>query len=227
MHKSLIAIGIVALLAGCSGNTYGTGVSSEKQLVDDISSMVSLGTSDQEKEKINYNSRPTLVKPPQTAALPTPAEQVQAESAYFPEDPESKRQRLLAALAESEENGANTELAPELEQLRAESLARGRQDTRSDVYATMPRNGDGDCIPCEHRILAEGDKQRLAEKTAERLNPTIKKRRYLTQPPTEYQVPAETAAVGQLGDKELSEAAIAKQKQKKNEKSIFDSIFRR
>ena len=94
MHKSLIGLGFVALLAGCSGNTYGTGVSSEKQLVDDLSSMVTLDWGKKNKN-IDYNSRPDLVKPPTVASLPTPAEKVQAESAYFPEDPESKRKRLL------------------------------------------------------------------------------------------------------------------------------------
>ena len=97
MHKSLIGLCFVALLAGCSGNTYGTGVSSEKQLADDIGHMLTLNLT-KERKNIKYPSRPGLVKPPTVAELPTPAESTQSESAYFPEDPESKRKRLLAKI---------------------------------------------------------------------------------------------------------------------------------
>ena len=49
MHKSLIGLCFVALLAGCSGNTYGTGVSSEKQLADDIGHMLTLNLTKERK----------------------------------------------------------------------------------------------------------------------------------------------------------------------------------
>lgn len=224
MHKSLIGLSFVALLVGCSGNTYGTGVSSEQQLVDDLGNMVTLDLA-REKKRINYPSRPKLVKPPEVAQLPTPAEKVQAESAYFPENPEEKRQRLLANLAEAEANGARGELSPELQEMRAVSLERSKINAKSDLYAKMPHNQDGDCVPCEYRALQALNEERRQKNAAERLNPTAKKRRYLTEPPTEYNVPAETAEIGLVGDKELSEAAIARQKRKKNEKSIFSTIF--
>ena len=224
MHKSLIGLGFVALLAGCGGNTYGTGVSSEKQLVDDISDIVMLDLT-KKRKSIDYDSRPKLVKPPVVAELPTPAEKVQAESAYFPEDPELKRKRLLEDLAEAEANGANGELSPELKRLRAESLARSK--SKEDLYAIkypgLPRNEDGDCDLCDFYERTEGDKQRLAQKTAERKNTTVKKRRYLTDPPDEYRAPAETAEAGVLGDEERSDAAIASEKRKK--KSLLGGIF--
>ena len=223
MHKSLIGLCFVALLAGCSGNTYGTGVSSEKQLVDDIGNMVTLDLA-KERKVINYDSRPKLVKPPEVAQLPTPAEKVQAESAFFPEDPELKRQRLLEELAEAEANPRAGELSPELQRLRAESLERSKSEVTSKQYATGPTNEDGDCVPCEYRARKALDKQ-LAERTAARLDTTKKKRRYLTEPPDEYNKPAETAEVGVLGEEELSEAQLAKQKRDKNRKSIFERIF--
>ncbi|MEP0943012.1 MAG: hypothetical protein ABJH20_15015 [Rhizobiaceae bacterium] len=224
MHKSLIGLSFVALLAGCSGNTYGTGVSSEKQLVDDLGNMVTLDLA-REKKRIEYPSRPKLVKPPEVAQLPTPAENVQAESAYFPENPEEKRKRLIANLEEVEANGGRAELSPELQEMRAVSLERSKTNAKSDLYATGPHNEDGECVPCEYRARKALDQQRLEQRTVARQNPTAKKRRYLTEPPTEYNVPAETAEVGVLGEKELSEAAIARQKSKKNEKSIFSTIF--
>ena len=49
---------------------------------------------------------------------------VGGESAYFPEDPEEKRARLLASTA----NDDPSELSPEVIALREESLARQRRD---------------------------------------------------------------------------------------------------
>lgn len=221
MHKSLIGLCFVALLAGCSGNTYGTGVSSEKQLADDIGSMLTLNMG-KKRKNIKYPSRPSLVKPPEVAQLPAPAESTQAESAYFPEDPETKRKRLLAELEEARQTGA--ELSPELQRMRAESLRRSKTDPKSEKYAHWQKE-DGDCVLCEYYERTEGDKKRLAEKTAERLKKDHKKRRYLTEPPDEYQAPAETATVGVVGDKELSEAQLAKQKRDKNKKTILERIF--
>lgn len=225
MHKSLIGLCFVALLAGCSGNTYGTGVSSEKQLVDDIGNMVTLDLN-RKKKTIDYASRPKLVKPPEVAQLPAPAENVQAESAYFPEDPELKRQRLLAELEEAEANPTGGELSPELQRLRAESLERSKLDPQSDRFATAPRNEAGECIPCEYKTRMEIDKKMLEERTAARLDPNRKKRRYLTEPPDEYNKPAETAEVGATGEEELSEAQLAKRKRDASKDSIFSTIFR-
>ena len=224
MQKSLIGLCFVALLAGCSGNTYGTGVSSEKQLVDDVGNMLTLDLA-KEKKRIKYDSRPKLVKPPEVAQLPTPAENVEAQSAYFPEDPELKRARLLAELEEAEANPRSGELSPELQRLRAESLERSRTDPNSKRFATAPRNEDGECVPCEYKIRKELDEKNLERKTAERLDRTKKKRRYLTEPPDVYQAPAETAEVGNVGEKELSEAQIAKRKRDSKNKSIFSTIF--
>jgi hypothetical protein len=214
----------VALLAGCSGNTYGTGVSSEKQLVDDLGNLVTLDLN-KKRKSIDYASRPGLVKPPVVAQLPTPAEKVQSESAYFPEDPEVKRRRLLEELAESD--GANGEVSPELQHLRLESLARSksREDYFAVKYPNLPRNNDGECEKCEYYERIEQDKQRKGQKVAAATQPKVYKRRYLTEPPTEYQAPAETAEVGVMGEDELSEAALAKLKRAKKEKSIFERIF--
>ena len=225
MHKSLIGLGFVVLLAGCSGNTYGTGVSSEKQLVDDIGHTLTLDMN-RKSAKINYPSRPSLVKPPTTAQLPTPAETVAAESAYFPEDPEVKRQRLLAELAEADANGLSTrQLSPELQRMRAESLERGKNSSGTDKYANLQRSNDGDCFLCDFYDRTEGNKRRLAEKTAARQLAATKKRRYLTEPPSEYNKPAETAEMGNLGEEELSEEAIARQKAQKKKKGFFDGLF--
>ena len=223
MHKTLIALCFVSLLAGCSGNTYGTGVSSEKQLFDDVTGIVGMGSS-QKKKRIDYSSRPTLVKPPVVAQLPPPAETVNAESGYFPEDPEIKRQRLLGELEDAEANRVpGSELSPELQAMRAESLARNKAIGVTTTTFTGAKNSDGDCFTCDFYERTNGDKRRLAEKTAERKRVGVQKRRYLTEPPDEYRRPAETAEAGVVGEEELSAAAIARKKRKN--KSIWDSIF--
>ena len=222
MQKSLLGLCFVALLAGCSGNTYGTGVSSEQQLVDDISNMITLDMM-KEKKRINYESRPNLVKPPEVAQLPTPAEKVQSESAYFPEDPEVKRLRLREELAEAESNGRTIDLSPEIQQLRAASLSRSKAEINRQKH-----HNDEDtyvCIPCQMEESKKQDQAIKERRTKERLQAASKRRRYLTEPPSEYQAPAETAAVGEVGEEELSEAALDKLRNSKNKKSFLERIF--
>ena len=211
-HKALIGLSFAAFLAGCSGNTYGTGVGSNKQLMDDMTGIVSLG-SGSEKKRIDYSARPALIKPHKVAELPTPSEKVQSESGYFPEDPETKRARMLAELENSDDTTiANEKLSPEMQSLREESLA--RQNAKDPKRKRMMENDDGDCYLCDYYERTEHSKKLVATKTEERQQ-SVQKHRYLTEPPDEYRTPAETAEVGVLGDKE--ENAL-----KKKKKTIFD-----
>lgn len=226
MHKHLTGLVFIGLLAGCSGNTYGTGVSSEQQLVKDVTSIVQLGRSEK-KQPINYASRPELLKAPQVAQLPPPAETVQSTDAgYFPEDPEARRKRLQAELAEAEANGVlPANMSAEVQALRAESLARKKALGITD----SPRrnaavNSDGDCFICDYYERTNRDKERVAQRTAERQQTTVAKRKWLTEPPDTYRVPATTAEAGVVGDEELSDAQIARRGQKKK-KSLWKSIF--
>lgn len=213
MLKTLIGLSFISLLAGCSGSTYGTGVSSTNQLYQDVSGIVSL--SSDEKKRINYNSRPKLVKPPLVAELPAPAEKIESESAYFPEDPEIKRARMLAELDENDGVRANSkDLSPEIVAMREES--RKRNQLRSQLA-----NKDGDCYVCDHKELMKIDNQRSAQKTAQVQQPTIPTRKYLTQPPTEYRVPAESAPAGVVGEQEEFNSGIPKKKKK----GLLDGIF--
>ena len=69
------------------------------------------------------------------------------------------------------------------------------------------------------------DAYAISAGVAARQQAATKKRRYLTEPPSEYNAPAETAAVGNLGEEELSEEAIARQKARKKKKGFFDGLF--
>ncbi|MGI9365394.1 MAG: hypothetical protein ACR2O8_09450 [Rhizobiaceae bacterium] len=217
MLKTLIGLSFIALLAGCSSSTYGTGVSSTNQLYQDVSGIVSL--SSDEKKRINYNSRPKLVTPPLVAELPAPAEKIEAESAYFPEDPEVKRARMLAELDEKDGvRASNKELSPEIEAMREES--RKRNQLRSQLG-----NQDGDCYLCDYYERMKIDNQRSEQRTAQVQQPTIPTRKYLTQPPTEYRVPAETAPIGVMGEEENGNAGVPNKKQKGLLDGLLDPIF--
>lgn len=215
LSKSLIGLSLVALLAGCSGNTYGTGVSSEKQLLDDVSSIVTIGSGDK-KEQIRYDSRPKLIKPTHVAALPPPAESVKADSGYFPEDPEEKRARMLKQLEESGDLGSidESQLPPDILALRKEAQERARK-------RKVTSNKDGDCFVCDYEDRKDLDKKRLAAKTAEREQYGVPKRKWLTEPPDEYRTPAETAPVGEVGEEEDANAGVPKKKKK----TFLDNIF--
>lgn len=218
-HKALIGLSFVAVLSGCSGNTYGTGVGSNKQLMDDMTGIVTFDTS-KEKKRIDYSARPALIKPHTVAGLPTPAEKVQAESGYFPEDPETKRARMLAELENSDDaNIAAEKLSPEMLALREESLARSKYT--DPKKKRMMENDDGDCYLCDYYERMEIDNNRVATKTAERQQ-SVYKRKYLTQPPDEYRTPAETAEAGLVGEKETTDGNGVKKKKKRWDGGLFE-----
>ena len=140
---SAVLLASAVALSGCTGtSTYGTGKSQERQLFDDITGIVSLGGG-KKKERIDYSSRSGLVKPPSRAELPAPAESIQGGDGYFPEDAETKRKRVLAAIDEAEANG--TELPPEVAAARRESAAVQRPNVedmneRGGVCNTWPNS---------------------------------------------------------------------------------------
>ena len=178
------------LLAGCSSNTYGTGVSQNSQLISDITSIAKIGP--KERKRINYAARPGLVKAPAETSLPTPAETVSSNSGYFPVDPEVRRQQLRRQASTADGTIAPTyEVSPELQALREESKQRAKAN--ADPYR-------GKFIP--HAEIVRRRKEYIAKNGNPNDTDNLKVRKYLTQPPVEYSVPAETAPIGQVGEKE-------------------------
>jgi len=95
---------VIAGLAGCSGTTYGTGISPEEQTIKDVMSLASLGS--EEKPPIDYKPRGGIVAPPSTN-LPPPVDSstktaaVTAEDPNWPKDPDVEaRERKAAKQAE-------------------------------------------------------------------------------------------------------------------------------
>ncbi|MDA8870850.1 hypothetical protein N9H93_05695, partial [Rhizobiaceae bacterium] len=155
---------------------------------------------------IDYNARPTLVRNPQTGALPVPVDNASlAEDPNFPTDPEAARAARLGRKADATLREGGSPRDAELGDGTEVSVdAEGYYRSRS---ATVRSASEG-------RDLTPGQERRLAQANREALLAERKKtsggigqgpRRYLTQPPVEYRTPAESAAVGTPGEREKQE----------------------
>lgn len=163
-----LALTGTALVSGCFGPTYGTGVPAGSQLMNDIGESFSLGKKNQ-GAPINYSPRPDIVTPADTATLPTPQENIVDSSGQWPETPEQRRQRILADI---EEGNRNPNFVVNKDQAAALGASEG------PGRATAPRV-------------------------------------FLTDPPSEYRQPAQTAEYGDLGETEAAKARAAKAEQGK------------
>ena len=98
---------VIAGLAGCSGTTYGTGISPEEQTIKDVMSLASLGS--EEKPPIDYKPRGGIVAPPSTN-LPPPVDSstktaaVTAEDPNWPKDPDEAQRKKAEAQAQAAAN---------------------------------------------------------------------------------------------------------------------------
>lgn len=170
LNRSIVTLGFVCVgalaLAGCFGPTYGTDKTAGAQLMEDLSSSLSLGGNRQ--APISYTPRPGLVQPSDTSVLPQPQESIVEASNAWPESPEQRRARVLR---EIEDGQRDPNFITNPDQAAAIGASEGPGRVR-------------------------GGTQRV----------------FLTDPPSEYRQPAQTAAVDDLGDTEAAkERARARQ----------------
>jgi hypothetical protein len=162
----LPAGGMLAVaLAGCSGTTYGTGVSPEKQTLTDVMSIASLGGDD--KPNIQYKPRGGIVVPPNNN-LPPPMQTASAQNdPNWPKDPDELRRRKKEAdaLAPSNQPAPNMRLAP----------GQTSFDVKDGVSTPQSRE--------EGRKAWEALHKGKAGSYDANGNPT---RKYLTEPPVVY-----------------------------------------
>lgn len=187
-----VALGAAALmLSGClQSPTYGTGTPAAEQLLEDVSSAVTVRGP--KNPDIKYRPRPGLVTPPEGTTLPPPQTSV-AASEQWPESPEELRERLRA---EAELGEGGSPLAP-----------------RTGYSSTVPTVGsaaDGPPPPGSFNDKAARERYRQAQAVARGTNPT--QRNFLSEPPVEYRQPAASAPVGDLGETERT-------KQRRRERS--------
>ncbi|WP_350332874.1 hypothetical protein [Coralliovum pocilloporae] len=90
LKKALRVSGLVALLSGLAacgtGATYGTGQTTEQQLLESVSGLV--GIAQEEKEPIVYTERAPLVVPGKGKGLETPSQNAETGSVNWPQDPD-------------------------------------------------------------------------------------------------------------------------------------------
>lgn len=179
-----VVLGVAALvLSGCLGSpTYGTGTPATEQLLDDVSSAITIGGP--KNPDIEYRPRPGLVTPPDDATLPPPQTSV-AASEQWPESPEETRERLRAEAELGD--GGDSPLAP--------------NTGYSGIAPTVVGGAaDGPPPPGSFNDDAARERYQQAQELARASNPT--QRNFLSEPPVEYRQPAATAPVGDLGETE-------------------------
>ncbi len=176
----------VLALAGC-GSTYGTGKTSEQQLLEDVTGVLALGPRD--KERIEYKPRPELVKPPSTAVLPQPQDNI--ASASNPAWPESPEQRLARIRAEATANQDNPNYRPPI----VRDVATPTQAAELQDFSKLSPQEQRAEVQRRRQMVNQGD-------------PTT--RRYLSDPPLVYRQPSATAPVDELGKDEAQKEREAK-----------------
>lgn len=208
------ALTAIVLLGGCGlqGPTYGTGKGANVQLFEDVTSMVDLKPD--RGDPIAYQPRPELVQPPALAAngtLPPPQEAVSSSI----ESPEERRRRYrdYATANRDDPNFRPVVDTPD--------------DYRTTERAPAVRYSQGGIVPEPATIAG---RKTAEEQSAEfRRNRKIAttgdadKRRFLSEPPTEYRQPVASAPSGELGEDEKEKAArLAKEAgQEKKKRFIF------
>lgn len=199
-----------ALLSGCVGGpTYGTGKTAGEQLVDDLSGITDILP--RQRRALEYEPRAGIVLPPQDGSLPQPQQSVaNSENGKWPESPEQARARLRA------EADAN----------RGKPGFRSARIDDGQVVSDGPRRPKfaNDSVPPGLDIM---EKRRQAEEFEKRRRlqvvGTPDGRRYLSEPPVEYRRTAETAPVGDLGEKE----SVKERRRKKAAKSDEGFSFKK
>jgi hypothetical protein len=186
--RNAIALGTATIvLSGCLGPTYGTDKTAGEQLFEDLTTSVRMRG--EKPPTIAYNPRPGLVRPSDTT-LPPPQDNIAEASSEWPESPE---ERLARIRADADEGKAVSGLA-------GTTATNGVPQNASQRLGASPRDrGD---TPLENLKQNKRAGVVNSEKLAATANPT--RRTYLTDPPTEYRQPADTAAYGDLGETEAS-----------------------
>ena len=175
------------MLSGCLGPTYGTDKSSTEQLVDDLGSIATL-TPTNKAAGIDYKPRPAIVKPTDTASLPTPQQNVAENNPAWVESPEETRKRLVA---EADAGGASYN----------SPLARGSGNSSGAGARTVGRAADGPPTPAQ-TMTTEKQRQAVLQAKQIQTGAYSDRRRFLSDPPLTYRQPAESAPVGDLGEPE-------------------------
>ncbi|MEM7290794.1 MAG: hypothetical protein AAF412_10585 [Pseudomonadota bacterium] len=217
-YLKLIAIAGMTVFAGCnSGTTYGTGSSHEEATLKSMSNMFSIRPD--AAPDIDYSARPELVMPSNQQALPAPGAAIeQSDGQDWPVAPE---QRIAAIRATAPEPDKYGNLPVEYLQSEKDGIRNS-----SGLYRAgrnLSRSNDG--VKFIDDIKEDSTEDSVSEEVKRRREQLSYskgvQRKYLTEPPSEYRAPAETAVAGDLGVD--SEAVKERIKQQKEERRARDA----
>ena len=171
------------VLGGCMGSpTYGTDKTANAQLLEDLSGALSLGIGDRNRNDIEYQPRPDLVEPQTTAVLPPPQDDVTTSTAAgWPESPEQRLARVRREATEYQDNPAAYRSGV-INDVGADGVTRTPGEQQAEFRRRLAVNQQGSAVD----------------------------RRYLSEPPLEFRVPAASAPVGELGETEAKKERDAK-----------------
>lgn len=199
---SVFLAGAAAMLSGCLGSpTYGTGVSANQQLVEDLTGVLSVG--DKRQPEIAYTPRAELVKPSSLAVLPEPQQEVaSADNPAWPESPEQRRARLRAEATANQDNPAyRSPIVGAPGTVVADAGRPGVPSTFDDPDRSMNSPSAS---------LYQGQRAEIKRRIRENNQGDATSRKYLSEPPVEYRQPEASAAVGDLGVDEWKKERMAK-----------------
>ena len=215
IQLSLRAATLAALLAGgvalsACGTTYGTGVSQEEQTIKDMYNIFSLK---QERKNIDYSPRPDLIVPQNTASLPEPLdESTTTSNPQWPESPEERIARVRAQAGEIDPRTGDYSIEDQLRPKEGIGI-----ETSNPNGEFVPGKTDRDGNPI---LYTDDDARRKVIHAKAGTTYTCANRRYLTEPPPEYCIPAETAPQGQDAFTEEELAAREEARTVKNEDGV-------
>jgi hypothetical protein len=180
----------VALLAGCSATTYGTGVDPGLQTIKDVAGIAMLGGD--KKPPIDYEPRPKVVAPPQGAAAPLPPPGTETASATntpnWPNDPDAQAAKLKADVAAREARGeAPAPLNLPVGSYQDPSPPPTTRTSRSNLVNNTPLTAE------QHAAVTKAFADAKGSLAVDASGHPVRK--YLTEPPTEYREPDPTQPV--------------------------------
>jgi hypothetical protein len=169
---------VAATLAGCTGTTYGTGVSQEEQTLKDVMSIAALGS--EKKPPIDYKPRGGIVAPPNNN-LPVPGSAPDqtasiADDPNWPKDPDEAKRKQAEAEAAAPVGQAPPNFI----------LPKGQ--TSYSVAAANQTQTTAEKRAAGRKAWLELHKGKAGSYDANG-NPT---RKYLTEPPVSYREPDPT-----------------------------------
>lgn len=201
------------MLSGCMGSpTYGTDKTASEQLLDDVSH--SLAFAPKRGPKIDYKPRPTLVKPApgQKENLPQPQQSItEASNGEWPESPEQRLARLRAdATAHSNDPNYRPDIIADDVQV----------DPGAQKYKPYEAHPQG--LPTPSAAATARQRAEFNRRLAETKQGDPNTRKYLSEPPLEYRVAADSAPKDDIGEDEYKKERRLKREASKGKSSWSD-----